>query len=263
MNTCAEMIKDSVHTGWRGYRIRASMKDYLQKMKKLQSGMRNCIALRKHIREHILLPMVWEAETIILGEVVGMPHSVMEHELDVHRRAWDPKLRFIEARQMSHARYNWANKTGNTGRRKSDASDMPSAATAFPGAKKLCSRTSRGRNSSLEKGPNRIAHPMMGLINQYRLSKDLRREVVEATLRENLDRWFLKYREYKEEGIRFQKNWANWRLEVQALGLANRSMWPPCPIFPIFPYELVKVDPKVLQARVKAALKRTAAGQLL
>jgi len=232
-------------------------------------ALKECVRSRMHIREHILLPMICQEETMTLPLVVGMPSADIERELEAHRKDWDPKQRFIEARKMSQARYDWTLDLGQEGRRRSKGANAPPP----PGSStiKLHRRHSKRKTFFAQRTggvtigqvAKRMGHPMMGLVNQYRLDEDDRATLVEENLRESTKRWFQKYGEYREQSVVFRRNWSQWLFETSALGPANRSDWPPVPMFATFPYELTKVDQKVLHAKVLSALKHTEAGQLL
>merc|ERR1740130_458123 len=71
LNNAIEAIKEIINKSWRGAMLRISCSRYLTKVKQLQRGLRSCVRLQSHIRELIILPMVWEVETKILGAVVG------------------------------------------------------------------------------------------------------------------------------------------------------------------------------------------------
>lgn len=285
LNHYAEMIKHCIEACWRGYRIRASMKIYLQQVKLLQNGMRACVKLRRHIRTFIFLPMVWEAETYILGEIIGMPQLALEREIDVHRAIWDPRARMLEAQSLSNRRFNWTSKEFVPGRRTKERIELrkfdivggrrKSVKLAKPtpnlppkGNESLQSNRRRVALQDIQKAglsamQNRTPHPMMKLIDKYRLPHDLRESVGKALLRESTERWYIKYQDYGHDLIAFRKTWHRWRLDVAALGPSNRHLWPPVPLFPAYPCELMKVDQQTLRAKVTLYLKQTQAGQLL
>merc|ERR1719375_1772250 len=81
-NRYVEIIKDAIINHSQGYQLRYSMKMYLQRMKFLQFCMRTCTRLRKHLRQNLYMPTLWEVETTILAEVIGMPKSVADAEIE-------------------------------------------------------------------------------------------------------------------------------------------------------------------------------------
>lgn len=278
LNRYAEIIKDFINSSWRGYRMVASMKVYLQQMNFLQHAMRHSVIMRRHIKQFILLPTLWEVETMILGEI-SMPPAALKHEIDMHRAHWNYKQCMAEVRQLSNTRYEWSK------HRKANM-DMGDRVQIFaqnerkhaPKKKKRVTVTEHRRRQAVAfhqetkktaKGTGNTAragllsHPMMALLDKYRLSKEVRNSIAESMLHENTSRWWTRYQEYKEECQVFQEEWRKWRLEVMALGKENKNSWPELPPIPRFPYELTKVDQKVLKSRVFAMLKEGEAGQLL
>merc|ERR1712203_251111 len=105
-NALAEVIKNFIDATWRGYQVRASMKAFLHQVKVVQKAFRTSFKLRRFIRTYIYLPAVWEAETAILGGVVGIPKQALRLELEHHRTCWDLKARCREAQKMSDKRAN-------------------------------------------------------------------------------------------------------------------------------------------------------------
>mmetsp|Transcript_87171 Transcript_87171/g.164394 ORF Transcript_87171/g.164394 Transcript_87171/m.164394 type:complete len:876 (-) Transcript_87171:139-2766(-) len=292
LNRYAEIIKELINASWRGYRMVASMKVYLQQMNFLQHAMRNCVVMRRHIKQFILLPTLWEVETMILGEI-SMPPAALKNEIDMHRQYWDYKQRMTEVRQLSNQRYEW-NKYRKAKLALGDRVEVyaqrqhiitprkTKRALAKSEARKTLRdpRDMKRRQAVLfdksQKGPDntsggsgisglraRLSHPMMALIEKYRLSKEVKNNIVESIMHENTERWWTRYKEYKAECDVFSKEWRKWRLEIMALGKENQSSWPELPPIPRYPYELTKVDHKLLKSRVFAMLKQSEAGQLL
>lgn len=316
LNGYAEMIKHLINTSWRGYQVRASMKTYLKQVKLLQMGFRAAVKLRRHIRQNIFLPMVWEAETTILGEVVGMPQAAVEQEIDMHRAIWDPRARMAEARNLSHHRFHWTVPHSGRGQlakatsfasmseseprygarysspRKLDQRKFESSPAKAAASKKVQRRessTNSPRSAAQPKGDDnthrrnsrrrgadfqgigrvslslmqRNSHPMMEVIDKYRLPNNAREQVVRSLLKANTERWYTKFKEYKQQHASFVKSWHTWRRNIKVLGPERRSSWPLVPLFPAYPCELLKVDEQALHAKVIWHMKQTEAGQLL
>jgi len=305
LNGFAEIIKDIINCSWRGYRMRASIKVYLQQMNFLQNAIRACIRIRTHLRQYLYMPTVWEVETTILGEVIGMPHATLDAEINTHRQNWDLKQRLQEVRQLMDVRNAWhqddkvclgkrfavAFKQRQEYKRRNavvvgifrSGSVTRTLASEHTKATGVATRGQRchGQPHRLKvnltisasgralaapgfggRAP-RTSHPMMDVINKYRLSKEHRNDLVATMLRNAVSRWWTRYKDYKEQLKHYQKDWEKWRLDVMALGPHNRSAWLPYPLPPRYPYELTKVDTKWLHARVLKTLKTTEAGQLL
>jgi hypothetical protein len=308
LNNYAEIIKDLINSSWRGYRIRASMKCFMLKVRHLQIGMRSCVQLRSHIRNFVMLPMLWQIETTILGKLIGMPQSVLEQELEAHRMFWDLKQRIAEARTISESRNLWRSQSferhlnANTTAQQESTSmptPQPSLRKKMAAKKKMTYATealqgvdngssksqsrsslsvSEGSGAALRRrkksifsttslglsgASGKISHPMMEIIDKHRLSQEVRENLVRHILKENTDRWLIKFREYQEQCKVFVKVWQKWRLAIMALGATNREMWPPPPAIPMYPHELTKVDTKALRSKILIELKMTKAGQLL
>jgi hypothetical protein len=251
-------------------------------MRFLQFGLRACVKQRNYIRQHIYLPWLWEIETVILAEVIAMPKQALEAEVDKHRNAWDLKSCIFEARQLSDLRSQWqthsqlsslAGKVAQVGvenmtmQRAGRRGSVAGLRCSFPvqNAAPALSPRSRARVSAEETARKdaRTSHPLMEVIDKYRLPDELRNSIAKRMLRESVDRWWIRYQEYKEQLANFKILWQQWRLDVAALGPLNRHVWPLCPAIPAFPRELTKVDEKWLHSQVVAALRHTQAGKLL
>jgi len=297
----AELVKEMINDNWRGYQLRASMKTYLQRMKFLQFSMRACVKLRAHIRRTIYLPALWEVETTILAEVIAMPKSALEAEIENHRANCDLKARLHEAHHLSEVRSAWHAHVELTQLQNRSAmfhmsntrSSMhaPRASCAGDVLLQLCANTGSLRHapgshahvsqrrlnpqatnvSSTGKGlcigeegrGHRSVHPLMEVIEKYRLSQEHRDSIAQRMLRDGIERWWSRFHEYKHQQETFRKLWQSWRLEIAALGPHNRHVWPMVPVIPRFPHELTKIDEKWLHAQVLQGLRQTQAGRLL
>lgn len=289
LNAYAELIKETINTHWRGYQLRASMKVYLQQMRYLQFSMRACVRMRKHICHYIYMPILWEVETAILADVIAMPKASVEEELEKHRAKSDLKAHLQKVRVFSDFRAAWQtserigpNPTRSSVMTQHTVHTVVSNACQFynmaakrthgrrrsqgdwgmPHASESVSQPQTDRAVALH-SRERASHPLMEVIDKYRLPSELRQSIVHKMLRESVDRWWLRYQEYKDQRETFKKLWQNWRLEICALGPHNRHVWPLCPAIPRLPSEITKVDEKWLHAQVHAALRQTQAGQLL
>jgi len=259
LNNCADAIKGLINASALHYQIRSSVKNYLDKVKNLQWGMRASVKLRSHIRNALLMPMLWDIETSVLGELVGIPRAVIEHEVQLHRAIWDPKGCLAEAARLGSKRHHWSTHIGG---RPSAAPVVARSTTSKP-TRADCRKVLLTVANADSTTPGTNAHPFMALIAQYRLTKELRDGIVSEILRENLDRWYQKYVEYKEDCITFKSLWSRWRKTVADLGPANQSMWPTPPMFPTYPTEVAKVNHQSMRAKVQHAVRETEAGHLL
>lgn len=292
MNAHVELVKDAINTHWRGYKIRSALKGFIEKMKTLQKSMRFCVRLRRYIRDQIAMPMLWEIETEILGPVVGVPQQALEYELERHRFRWDPKQKFIEARRMTDLGHRWhalpfkADVPRHAGKVRMStvspafdhgtlkATVVPSGvAGRRPGGLRTGKATARQSVQPAEKAldharmkdkhDKHVSHPAMGLIEKYRLGKERKENLMTYALRENSDRFYHKYLEYKDQCKAIGRVWHMWVKDCRRIGPESRECWPPPPNIPLYPYELLKFDMKELRLQVLRELKKTAAGIVL
>jgi len=105
---------------------------------------------------------------------------------------------------------------------------------------------------------------MMKVIETYRLSEEARNALIRKVWKENNERWWKAFQNYKVLLKEYVTDWHSWRLSVQAMGTDNRDIWPGFPLPPAYPYELTKVDRNHLRHRVMKSLKKSSsAGELL
>eukprot|EP00419_Tripos_fusus_P074346 CAMPEP_0172896768 /NCGR_PEP_ID=MMETSP1075-20121228/156159_1 /TAXON_ID=2916 /ORGANISM="Ceratium fusus, Strain PA161109" /LENGTH=212 /DNA_ID=CAMNT_0013752225 /DNA_START=239 /DNA_END=877 /DNA_ORIENTATION=- len=103
----------------------------------------------------------------------------------------------------------------------------------------------------------RATHPMMDAVDKHRLDNELRQQVVYDIFCESVERWWVRYENYKAEKVRFRHGWDDWRASVAALGPGQRAAWPSFPPIPRYPYEITTVDMQQLRKTVHSLLKPT------
>eukprot|EP00747_Dinoflagellata_sp_TGD_P139076 gnl/TRDRNA2_/TRDRNA2_175856_c0_seq1.p2 gnl/TRDRNA2_/TRDRNA2_175856_c0~~gnl/TRDRNA2_/TRDRNA2_175856_c0_seq1.p2 ORF type:complete len:259 (+),score=44.95 gnl/TRDRNA2_/TRDRNA2_175856_c0_seq1:70-777(+) len=109
----------------------------------------------------------------------------------------------------------------------------------------------------------RAWHPMMDVIEKYRLPQDVRVDIVRSVFKDKVERWWKRYKEYKLRKMEFAVEWQQWRVTITMHGKDRPEKWPKLPQIPRYPYEFTSVDPKMMRERVMAALRNTPAAQLL
>merc|ERR1711920_664539 len=77
-------------------------------------------------------------------------------------------------------------------------------------------------------------HPTLVALEGYRLEASARWDVVKELLRDNVDCWWERYKDYKEKQAEFPTQWSQWLVATAALGPFNREAWPPLPPIPTY-----------------------------
>jgi hypothetical protein len=251
-------------------------------MNLVQFAFRANSKLRQHIRHYIYLPSCWEVETVILAEIMGMPKPEVETELAWHRSCWDLKSRIAEMRCLAEfcsVWQTWIDAKEIVDKRLialNSLMDLSSASVLnIRMAEHIRRRTTaplrdlnikvlpNGRILSKDPKMKRSPHPLMDVIDKYRLGDRVRNPILRTMIFDASDRWYAKYEIYKKQCKVFREEWQKWRIEIAALGPDNRNAWPMQPAIPVFPTELAHVDQEWLHTQVRSALRHKEAGQLL
>lgn len=276
-NLQAELIKKLIDDVWRGYTIRVSVRGFLAKTRFLQRAIRACLKWREHVRYNIYLPSIWEMETQILGSLVGFPKGILNAETQAHRAAWDIKERVQEALDLHHLlRLEWKRIACPISKQRRSSllrkGVVPQRQGLAKGAlrdsvkslQSIVSFSESGKATMLAHSKAPTSHPMMQTLEKYRLSTEVRHEVMNSMFRESIERWWKSYSEYKARVHEANKMWHDWRMEASFLGSHMRCAWPLAPPVPKQAQEVLHIEPLWLRTRVAAALKsNSAAAQLL
>ncbi|CAK0883841.1 unnamed protein product [Prorocentrum cordatum] len=247
-----ETIKDFLEAAWGENRTMHAMKTYLRRIRMMQRCFRAALKFRQHVCKYIYLPAVWEMETRILGKALGVNHRALDDEIDGHRRALDRELREREAQALSDARFPKSH-------RPKRSSECGSVAGSVGGR--------RVRNQAILSAHGRALghnkrHGLGDDVEQHRLSVAERTIIVKGLLRQGTARYWLAHDDYVLEMREFNIEWKQWRLEAQSLGQEFRDSWPPVPIAPVPPAEMLKLDMPPLRDKVLSMLKLTKGGHL-
>lgn len=303
MRNLADFIKSFMLVSWRSSRRRSSETietSFMRRMHFLQCHIRLCTQRRRHIRDYVLMPYLWEVETTILGAGIGMQADEINAEVEHHRNIWDLKQRLREARQLSELdptldsflqQVLQPSSTSNNNKcirpsgrnsictldslddtrdpNKSQgvdaelpilASKQNDGCTSIP---KLSARPDIGPfgNMLSKAGRIRVSDTNMEVIDSYRLDLEARQDFVRSMLRRKVECWWRQYKEYQEACEKFKERIQIHRFQTGARCAISAEMQSLIPRLP--PNELTKVDVKVLTGEVAAKLKATPAGRLL
>lgn len=234
------------------------------------------------MRQNVYMTHLWEVETTILAEVIGMPKPAVDAEIEKHRQICDFKGSLQEVRELTDPQRQWQlyveekqrqqhEKMMKGGEKRMTIFSMSTARASVFRRPTAAPRPSIALTLMVPKDAIQIGsprtrrggHPLMDVIEKYRLSQEQRDDVVHTMLRENVERWWTRYQEYKEQQRSFKIAMEAWFLEIAALGPHNRNDWPSVPAPPRCPSELMKIDDKWLRSQVLKELRQTQAGQLL
>ena len=64
----------------------------------------------------------------------------------------------------------------------------------------------------------------MSLVDEYRMSNEIRDGLIISLFRQNMENWGRKYKEYKAERGAFGKLWQQWHIDVCALGADQKRL---------------------------------------
>lgn len=295
LNRKAELIKSFIEASWRGYFFRREIKHFLGQVRFLQRAMRSCVEYNRLVRKRFILPRIWEQETRILGEVVGMDknamYEIIEHQMN---EVFEMDKWIVEAKKLNDNReLLWRGKVSmktinqveagekrkrlKTGATKSLSMRLKSSKTkglagVTPLQVKAGSTPPASPSNTPPTSPRAIKkkevgaqkkNSMMEVIEQYRLPEEKRHDLARQIWKDNSQRWWRAYLSYKLAIKEYQAEWHSWRLSCLAIGKDNMDIWPPIPLIPWYPYELTKVDQGHLRPKVTKMLRHDKAAQLL
>lgn len=251
-NEAADVVKDFLEAAEGENKTMHAMKAYLRKIRMMQRCLRAALRFRKHVCKYIYLPTVWEVETRILGKALGVNQRTLDDEIDGHRRAWDREQRERDAQALGDARFPQIH-------RPKRSSECGSVAGSVGGR--------RLRNQVIISPHGRALgyNKKIGLgddVEQHRLSVAERTIIVNGLLRQGTTRYWLARDDYVFAMREHNIEWQQWKLEAQSLGPEFRDSWPPFPVAPLQPAEVMKLDMPPLRDKVLSLLKIMKAGHL-
>mmetsp|Transcript_37721 Transcript_37721/g.87133 ORF Transcript_37721/g.87133 Transcript_37721/m.87133 type:complete len:821 (-) Transcript_37721:284-2746(-) len=101
------------------------------------------------------------------------------------------------------------------------------------------------------------------VLDTYRPSPEAREEVVQLLWRDNVDRWWQEFREYKEQRRNFTRQWFAWSEENHRLSDLYDGFCPEPPTPPELPQVVLHLQDGALQKFVMQSLREGAAAGLL
>merc|ERR1712136_210707 len=228
---------------------------YHKKVTLLQRAFKASARLRGTITQSIFMPSLWQIETAILGDLMALPRKVLQATLDQHCFVWDLSARLEEVQELSGIRKMWQSSELS----KSHSSRFSLARKECLAIRRVCDdfghcKQRRG-TVGLSFRKNSISQKIMHEVNLHRVPREQRLAILALMYRNNLDRWWVRYREYKTECSRLAEMWQQWRISILPWGPQNRALWPPHPPIPQYPHDLTRVDPKWLETAVLTALR--------
>eukprot|EP00746_Dinoflagellata_sp_MGD_P073582 gnl/MRDRNA2_/MRDRNA2_29836_c0_seq1.p1 gnl/MRDRNA2_/MRDRNA2_29836_c0~~gnl/MRDRNA2_/MRDRNA2_29836_c0_seq1.p1 ORF type:complete len:750 (-),score=118.74 gnl/MRDRNA2_/MRDRNA2_29836_c0_seq1:197-2446(-) len=298
LNAQAEIMKRFINDSYRGYTFRRDIKKFLAQIRFLQRGMRSSIIFAHLVRKSVIVPAIWEQETRILGEVMGLSADSineliahqMEHVFEVERHKgeikklndnrhllWrgninqDDLKKMIEQDQKRKqgrrgSKSRLKSKFGGLGVRTKGAGSTPPASPGNtpPGSPRTSkSQDVKKPSQNDKKGKFGTKNSMGEVINTYRLPEERKTELVRQVWKENQERWWKAYQQYKALCKESVIEWHAWFLSARAIGTEHQDIWPPMPLIPGFPHEMARVDRNYVRSRVQKLLRQSSAGVLL
>lgn len=217
---------------------------------------------------------------------VGLEQRIKEAQtmLNWRDRIWRGEVKFIEAQtflQKAQSFYRSVtvknikpdspskNSPAKMQHAKSpkDRKDLPQRHGAEPPSEQRW----RGSKESSDERPRDLKasrsdynrHPMMDVINKYRVPAEERAKILETAYQDGITRWSFQNSRYKERMQFWKREWDQWLMDISALGRHNRELWPNPPVAPSSPSELLRCDKEWFRKEILYELKRSEAGKLL
>lgn len=274
MHRSAALIVHFIQASWRGYSTRSNVKYYMRHIRLIQRSFRFACRIREYVCQYIILPSLWQVETELLGKTIKLPKVALANILEAQTRILDVQQRIVEVQQMSNwrrlflmarpAQEGCPQEMASVHARCSNAEQM--LQTAHQDIldsicrSRCCTVTSTGKavpmpGAARQGLRTRATHPMMDKVDKRRLPTELRQQVVRFIYRENRERFWVRYKHYKAEKLRFKQGWDNWRISATVLGPGQKAAWPPYPPLPRYPYEITTLNMQQLRKTVHSLLK--------
>jgi len=278
LDRSAAIIKDIIEASWRGAAMRYRIKRYHSTVVWLQNELRQALEFRDVLIRTVYIPATFEAETWVLGEVLGVPSDKLQMQVQQLMKSFSPQLSTSAARSSRKAEPMGHRKTGPRASVVAGLAQAPAPRGTVDGEALAGGDLVSARKSVLATGGGKAARGsilaaqrnqapeshLTKMMKKYRLNDELREMVAKKLMRENVSRWWLKYTAHKAEKREFHNAMNFWLKEVIPLGKMGQDDWPPFPRDPVpVRPELNKVDKKIALQFVKAALKQTQVGVLL
>jgi hypothetical protein len=257
-NKAADVIRDFLEAADADNKARFALKAYIRRMKLLQQALKAALRFRQHIVKYIYMPAVWEVETRALGQAMNVSNRALNSEIRDHRRAWDPATREQEALVLGEARFMRHVRQNTLGSSVSPRSSVCSPRRRSSAVSQILI-TPQGKALALKARPeSRLGSDF----DMHRLTKEERDDIVVGLLHQGTDRYWLAVQDYRAALHEYHMQWQHWRLEALAIGPSFREAWPPEPVPPVQPTEMLKLDMPPLRAKVMKLLKVSRAGYL-